>query len=154
MKRCPYCGKQYADGAGICPVDQQKLDNPTETPRKIGGAGARGEPAFNARMVSHGVDVGTYRVYLRGQDLVFVPADEGKINRGVDFIAGLLGPAGVLVALAAKLWQKTAPAHDGAGGPEDSPYQDENSFSIYVPEIRDAVLEPPGVIMVSEKHAG
>ncbi len=50
MKRCPYCGKQYPDGADICPVDQQKLDNPTETPRKIGEAGARGgaRPPYHA----------------------------------------------------------------------------------------------------------
>jgi hypothetical protein len=158
MKRCPYCGKQYPDDADICPLDQQTLDDPTGTPRKIGRAGARGEAAFNARLVSYGLAVGTYRVCLRGQDLVFVQADKEKVNRGVDFIAGLLGPAGGLVAVAVKAWQKrkaaTAPAHDDDGGPEDSPHQDENSFSIYVPEIRDAALEPPGLFALPGEHAG
>ena len=157
MKRCPYCGKQYADDADICPVDRQTLVDPAVTPRKTGEAGARGTAAFNARLVSHSVAVGTYRVYLRGQDLVFVQADKEKVNRGVDFI-GLLGPAGDLVAVAARLWQKrkaaTAPAHDDNGGPEDSHHQDENSFSIYLGEVRDAALEPPGHFALSGKQAG
>ena len=157
MKRCPYCGKQYADDADICPVDRQTLVDPAVTPRKTGEAGARGTAAFNARLVSHGVAVGTYRVYLRGQDLVFVQADKEKVNRGVDLIVGLLGPAGDLVAVAARLWQKrksaTAPAHND-NGPEDSHYQDENSFSIYLGEVRDAALEPPGHFALSGKKAG
>ena len=158
MKRCPYCGKQYPDKADICPVDRQALVDPAGRPRIIGGAGGRSEAAFNASLVSHGVAVGTYRVYLRGHDLVFVQTDKEKVSRGVDLIAGFLGPAGGLVAAAVGLWQKrkaaTAPAHDEDGGPEDSPYQDENSFSIYVPEIRDATLKPPGLLTVSEKQAG
>jgi hypothetical protein len=158
MKRCPYCGKQYADNSDISPVDRQKLIDPAGRPRKIGEAGARSEAAFNAKLVSHVVAVGTYRVHLRGQDLVFVQTDKEKVSTGVDFVAGFLGPAGALVAAAVGLWQKrkaaTAPAHDYDGVPADAPYQDENSFSIYVPEIRDATLEPPGLLTVSEKQAG
>jgi hypothetical protein len=158
MKRCPYCGKQYPDKADICPVDRQALVDPDGRPRIIGGAGGRSEAAFNASLVSHGVAVGTYRVYLRGHDLVFVQTDKEKIKQGVDLIAGLLGPAGALVAAAVGIWQKrkaaTAPAHDEHGRPEDSHHQDENSFSIYVPEIRDAALEPPSLLTVSEKQAG
>jgi hypothetical protein len=158
MKRCPYCGKQYVNGADICPVDQQTLVDPAGRPRRIGVASARSQAAFNARLVSHGVAVGTYRVYPRGQDLVFVQTDEKKVSRGVDIVAGLLGPAGALVAAAVGLWQKrksaTGQAHDDDGAPETSPYQDENSFSIYVPEIRDAALKPPGLVTVSEKQAG
>jgi len=63
-----------------------------------------------------------------------------------------------LVAAAVGLWRKrkaaTAPAHGNDGGAEYSPYQEENSFSIYVPEIRDAALEPPGLLTVSDKQAG
>ena len=158
MKRYPYCGKQYADDADIGPVDQQTPVNLAGRPRRIGAPGPQDGVAFNAKLVSHGVAVGTYRIYLRGQDLVFVQVDKEKINQGVDFVAGLLGPAGALVAVAAGLWQKhkvaTAPAHDDDGGPEDSPYPDENSFSIHVPEIRDAALEPPGRLTLSEKQAG
>ena len=158
MKRCPYCGKQYADDADICPVDRQTLVDPAVTPRKTGEAGARGTAAFNARLVSHSVAVGTYRVYLRGQDLVFVQADKEKVSRGIDFIADLLGPAGALVAVAARMWQKrkaaTAPAHNDNGGAEDSYHQDENSFSIYLGEVRDGALEPPGHFALSGKQAG
>jgi hypothetical protein len=158
MKRCPYCGKQYADDADICPVDRQTLVDPAGTLRKIAVAGPQGKAGFNARLVSHGVAVGTYRVYLRGQDLVFVQADKEKVSRGVDLIAGLLGPAGALVAVAVGLWQKrkaaTAPAHNDDGGPEYSHHQDENSFSIYVAEVRDAALEPPGRFALSGKQAG
>src|SRR5664279_5550436 len=152
MKRCPYCGKQYPDKADICPVDRQALVDPAGRPRIIRGAGGRSEVAFNARLVSHAVAVGTYRVYLRGQDLVFVQADKEKVSRGVDLVAGLLGPAGALVAVGVGLWQKrksaTGQAHDDDGAPETSPYQDENSFSIYVPEIRDAALKPPSLVTV------
>jgi hypothetical protein len=104
MKRCPYCGKQYADDADICPVDQQTLVDPTGRPRRIGEAGGRSEAAFHARLVSHGVAVGTYRVYLRGHDLVFVQTDKDKVSGGIDFVAGFLGPAGGLVAAAVGLW--------------------------------------------------
>ena len=158
MKRCPRCGKQYPDKVDICPADRQALVDPAGRPRIIGGAGGRSEAAFNASLISHGVAIGTYRVYLRGQDLVFLQKDKEKVSRGVELIASFLGPAGGLVAAAVGLWRKrkaaTAPAHDEDGGPEDSPYQDENSFSIYVPEIRDAALEPPGLLTVSEKQAG
>ena len=158
MKRCPYCGKQYPDKADICPVDRQALVDPAGRPRIIGGAGGRSEAAFNASLVSHGVAVGTYRVYLRGQDLVFVQVDKEKVNRVVEFIAGLLGPVGALFAAAVALWRKrkaaTAPAHNDNRGPEDLHHQDENSFSIYVPEIRDAALEPPGRFALSGERAG
>jgi hypothetical protein len=85
-------------------------------------------------------------------------ADKEKVKQGVDLIAGLLGPAGALVAVAAGLWQKrkaaTAPEQNDDGGPEDSHDQDENSFSIYLPEVRDAALEPPSLFITSGKHAG
>jgi len=158
MKRCPYCGKQYPDKAIICPVDRQALVDPAGRPRTIGVAGGRSEAAFNASLVSHGVAVGTYRVYLRGHDLVFVQTDKEKVSRGLDLVAAFLGPAGGLLAAAVGLWQKrkaaSAPAHDEDGGPEDSPNQDDGSFSIYVPEIHDATLQPPGHLTVSEKQAG
>ena len=158
MRRCPYCGKQYPDNADTCTVDQQTLEDPAATPRRVVQTGAPERPDFNARVISHGVAMAVYRVYLRGQDLVFVQTDKEKVSTGVDFVAGLLGPAGGLVAAAVGLWRKrkaaTAPAHDVDRGPTDSPYQDENSFSIYVPEIRDATLEPPGLLTVSEKQAG
>ncbi len=158
MKRCPYCGKQYADAVAICPVDRQPLADPAGKPQRIGDAAGKREPAFNARLISHGIATGSYRIYLWGQDLVFVHTDKEPVSGGVDFIAGWLGPAGALVALAARLWQKkkaaTAPAHDVKRGPEDFDRQDENSFSIYVPEVREAALEPASRFAVLEERAG
>jgi len=37
MKRCPYCGKQYADDSDICPVDRQTLVE-VETKRRMASA--------------------------------------------------------------------------------------------------------------------
>ena len=128
MKRCPYCGKQYPNNADTCTVDQQPLEDPAATPRRVVQAGAPERPDFKARLISHGVALAVYRVYLRGQDLVFVQEGKEKTARGVELVAGLLGPIGPLVGLAYRVWSKrkgeTAQAHDEGGGQEDALHAD------------------------------
>ena len=158
MRRCPYCGKQYPDNADTCTVDQQTLEDPAATPRRVVQTGAPERPDFNARVISHGVALAVYRVYLRGQDLVFVQEGKAKVNRGVELVAGLLGPVGSLVGFAYRVWSKrkgeTAQAHDEGGGQENALRADGSDFSIHVPEIRDATLEPPGRLALAGERAG
>jgi hypothetical protein len=158
MKRCTYCGKQYADDAEVCSLDQQPLDQLTEASKEDSERHEQIPSAFNARLVSHGISSGLYRVYLRGSDLLFIQTEQGEVAKHWDALAALLGPAGVLIGLLFKVQSgrkaKKALGNIDERDPEELARENEDNFRLFIPEIRDAAMELPSFLALSGKQAG
>ena len=147
MKRCSYCGKRYGNKVEVCPVDQIPLEQLEDTPQRSTISLGPALPAFNATVSARRVSSGPYRIYLRGDDLLFIQTEPSQGSKGLEVLMGLLGPAGSLVALALGLLSKKKIKHDlsriDERDPDDLLKENERNFTLYIPEIRDAVMKPP-----------
>ena len=78
MKRCHYCGKEYADDVAVCPVDGQPVINLAEKQRKIAARPEATGTAFNVKLVSPISSAGKYRVFVERSDLLFIQVEGGS----------------------------------------------------------------------------
>jgi len=105
MRKCAYCGKEYADDAAVCLVDKTLLINPegiqanTTAQRRATGT------SFSVKVVSPLSSAGTYRVFVERGDLLFICV-EGVSRSILDAAVPLLGPFGGLISLVSWLWTK------------------------------------------------
>jgi len=154
MKRCQYCGKEYADSVVVCPVDGQPVINQEE---KQGTSAAQPEatrPAFNVKLVSPISSAGTYRIFVERSDLLFIQI-EGGSRSILEAAAPFIGPAGNIIPLT--LWLFTKRKNKAklqrleAGDPEELLRESENNFKLNLAEIRDAAIEAPAFFQTSGK---
>jgi len=154
MKRCQYCGKEYADSVVVCPVDGQPVINQEE---KQGTFAARPEAAgtsFNVKLVSPISSAGKYRIFVERSDLLFIQV-EGGSRSILAAAAPFIGPAGNIIPLTLWLFttRKTkAKLHRlEEGDPEELLRKSENNFKLNLAEIRDAAIEAPAFFQTSGK---
>ena len=154
MKRCQYCGKEYADSVVVCPVDGQPVINQEE---KQGTSAAQPEAtrtAFNVKLVSPISSAGTYRIFVERSDLLFIQI-EGGSRSILEAAAPFIGPAGNIIPLT--LWLFTKRKNKAklqrleAGDPEELLRESENNFKLNLAEIRDAAIEAPAFFQTSGK---
>jgi len=158
MKCCPYCGREYTNEVDVCAIDGQTLDNPGKWPEMTQALPLPARSSFAARLVSHGVSSGMYRIHLRGSDLLFIQIEVGEITRNWHAITAFLGPVGSLLDLLFRSYSKrranAALAHAAERDAEELIHENAANFRLYIPEIRDAVLEPPTWLSLAGKHVG
>ena len=152
MKRCQYCGKEYAEGIVVCPVDGHPVINQKE---KQGQSAARPEAAgtaFNVKLVSPLSSAGKYRVFVERSDLLFIQV-EGGSKSVLEAAAPFLGPAGNIIPLTLWLFGKRKTRAKlqrlEAGNPEELLRESENNFKLNLAEIRDAAIEAPALFQTS-----
>ncbi len=152
MKRCQYCGKEYADKLVVCPSDGQPLIDPEANPRP-----AANGTVFDATLTAPVSRSGQYRIYVRGGDLIFIQIEAGA-HSILNSVHGFLGPFGAVIPFAlwlfsrhkAKDWKQRLEMAD----PEDLIRENEKNFRLHLSEIREATLEPPSSWRLSGKSAG
>src|ERR1700690_1272409 len=110
---------------------------------------------FNARLVSTRSD-SVYRVYARGNDLYFIQlAGLSTTAQALTIHFGLIG---YLIRESMKRRaKKKAEAilqRAGQGEPEELLRENKNNFKVYIPEIREAAIEPPSFFTLHGKQAG
>jgi hypothetical protein len=154
MKRCSYCGKEYADDTTVCPLDGQPVIEREENRKKITPEPAATQKTFDVKLISPISSSGTYRVFGERSDIIFIQI-EGGSKSVLAAIAPLLGPAGNLIPLVLWLFTKKK-AKDRLQkieqqNPEDLLRENENSFKLYLAEIRDAAIDPPTFFSTSGK---
>jgi hypothetical protein len=158
MKRCRYCGQEYPDDVDVCAIDEQPLADPAKLPATTQDLPLPASCAFDARLVSHGVSSGLYRIRLRGSDLLFVQIEAGEITRNWHVIAALFGPfggfAGLLFRLCSRRRANAVLSRTTDYDAEDLIHENPANLKLYIPEIRDAVLEPPATFALSGKQVG
>ncbi len=146
MKRCHYCGKEYADGVVVCPVDGQPVTHQAR-PEAAG-------TAFNLKLVSPLSLAGKYRVFVERSDLLFIQI-EGGSSSILAAAAPLLGPAGNLIPLALWLFgkrkNKAKLQRLETNDPEELLREGENNFKLNLAEIREAAIEAPALFQTSGK---
>jgi hypothetical protein len=154
MKRCSYCGKEYADGITLCPLDEQPVID-----KEAGRTTAEAQPAaakntFDAILTSPIASAGTYRVFAERSDFLFIQI-EGGSHSILAALAPLLSPVGYLIPLA--LWLFTSKKKRGRRqeikqqNPEDLFREGGGNFKLYQAEIRDAALEPASFLATRGK---
>ncbi|MGO8837173.1 MAG: hypothetical protein ACLQAH_17795 [Limisphaerales bacterium] len=152
MKRCQYCGKEYADKLVVCPTDGQPLIDPQVIPKP-----AANGTVFNATLTAPVSRSGQYRIYVRSGDLIFILI-EGTANSILNAIPALLGPFGAAIPFflwlfsrhKARNWNQRLAEAD----PEDLIREDEKNFRLHLSEIREATLGPPSSWRLNGKSAG
>jgi len=156
MRRCEYCGGQYADKVTLCPVDGQATVNPEAKPQVVGG-GDRTQVAFNAKVVSPLAAAGSYRVFVRGGDLLFIQI-ESETSSVLSALAPFLGPAGGVIPLLTWLFcrrmAKDYLARLETDDPENLLRDHAKNFRLHLAEIREAELAPPPRLGFSGKAIG
>ena len=136
MKRCDYCGKQYADLVSVCPADGHPTVNPQAQP-EFRSNSTLGPVAFNTKVVSPRSAAGSYRVFLQGGDLVFSWAASPPIGwlfsrrKARDFQQRLQSDA-----------------------PENLLRDSEKNFRLNFAEIRAAAIEPATFWSFGDDEAG
>jgi hypothetical protein len=144
MKRCEYCGKQYANDVTACPVDGQPVTYPEVTPNPAEPRRTADRTAFNVKLISPLSRSGKYRIYVRGSDLIFIQT-EGT-SSVLNSIHGFLGPLGSLIPLFLWLFSRHKTREFNRrleeADPEDLIQGNGNNFRLHLSEIRDAVMEP------------
>ena len=158
MKRCPFCGKLYARGAELCADDLRPLEDLAETPGPPAKQPERSPSAFSARLVSPGMSPGMYRIYPRGDNLLFIQTEKGAGNHGWETMAGLLGPAGIMIGIFLRTWsdrkaKARQPDLDWRDA-EDQLHESDDNFKLFIPDIRDAAVEPVTQTAFSGTRAG
>ena len=111
--------------------------------------------SFLARYTSNSSD-STYRIHARAGELYFI--NIGGLNASTRAITVHFGLVGMLIASAMKKRAKrrtearlqSAEAQD----PEFLLRQDKTSFKVFIPEISEAVIEPPSFFALHGKQAG
>jgi hypothetical protein len=158
MKCCPYCGQEYPDEVDVCTIDGQPLEDPAKLPGMPQDLPLPARPSFDARLVSHGVSSGVYRIHLRGSDLLFIQIEVGEITRNWHAITAFLGPVGSLVYLLFRSYSRrranAALAHTTDRDAEELIHENADNFRLYIPEIRDAVMEPSTWFALTGKQVG
>jgi hypothetical protein len=154
MKRCQYCGNEYADDVVVCPVDAQPVIHQEEKQRTFAAQPEAAGTSFNVKLVSPILAAGKYRIFAEGSDLLFIQI-EGGSKSILAAMAPLLGPVGNLIPLALWLFTKKE-AKDrlqniDRQNPEDLLRESENNFKLHLSEIRDASIEPPAFVSTSGK---
>ena len=151
MKRCQYCGKCYADKVTVCPADGYPLVNPGAIPGP-----ATDRTAFSAALTSRTLPSGQYRIYVRGDDLIFIQV-EAAAHSVLDSIHGFLGPFGALIPLATWAFSKHRPKgwtqRLETADPEDLIRDDEKNFRLHLSEIREATMDAVPYWRLSAKSA-
>ena len=154
MKRCHYCGKEYADDVAVCPVDGQLVINPEEKQRKIAAQPEATGTAFNIKLVSPLSSAGKYRVFVERSDLLFIQV-EGGSKSILAAAAPFIGPVGNIIPLTLWLFTKRKNKAKSqrleAGDPEELLRESENNFKLNLAEIRDAAIEAPTLFQTSGK---
>ena len=154
MKRCQYCGKEYADGVMSCPVDGSPVVDHegkhgiVSTPPEITGT------AFNVRLVSPFSSAGKYRVFIERSDLLFIQVEAGS-KSVLEAAAPLIGPIGGLLSLILWLFNKKGAKVKlqrlETDDPEKLLRESESNFKLNLAEIRDAAIEAPAFFQKSGK---
>ena len=156
MRRCNHCGAQYSDRVFICPDDGHPTINPQAKPGSVFGA-IGGQPAFNIKVVSPLSAAGSYRVFVRGGDLLFIQIESGS-NQILNALIPLLGPFGVFVNLFGWLFSKGQVDDFNerlrSADPESLLRDSKRNFRFHLAEIRQAVIEPAPASSFGVKEVG
>ena len=148
MKRCHYCGKEYADDVTVCPVDGQPVINREGKQGKFTAQPEVTGTAFNVRLVPPLSSAGNYRVFVERSDLLFIQV-EGGSRSILEAAAPFLGPAGNLIPLTLWLFTKRKAKVKRqrleTGDPEVLLRENENNFKLNLAEIREAAIEAPAL---------
>ena len=154
MKRCSYCGKEYADSVTVCPIDGQPVRDRAEGRESITAQPRAAQAAFNAKLVSPISSAGAYRIFVKKGDLIFIQT-EGGSKSVLAGVAPLFGPAGNLIPLALWLFgrkkDKARQQQVDEGDPEELLHEGEKNFKLHLAEIREAAIEAPAVLAASGK---
>ncbi len=154
MKRCEYCGKQYADNVAVCPVDGHTVINQERKQGKITAPLEAAGTSFNVILVSPLSSAGKYRVFVERSDLLFIQV-EGGSRSILEAAAPFLGPAGVIIPLTLWLFGKSRTKAKRQrleeGDPEELLRESKNNFKLNLAEIREAAFEAPGFFQNSGK---
>jgi hypothetical protein len=156
MRRCEHCGTQYSDKVSICPVDGQRTINPQAQSGLASGA-VSGKAAYNVKVVSPMSAAGSYRMFIRGSDLIFIQIESGS-SQILNALIPLLGPFGGLVNLFGWLFSRRK-VNDfnerlQSADPENLLRDSEKNFRLHLAEIRQAVIEPAAASSFSGKEVG
>jgi hypothetical protein len=154
MKCCSYCGKEYAEETTVCTLDghpvKEKEANQTKTLTQPVSA----ETAFNAILISPISSAGTYGVFNRRSELLFIQI-EGGVKSSLAALAPLLGPAGGLIPLVlwlfAKKREKGRLQNIDQQNPEDLLRENDSNFKLHLAEIRDATIVPASFLATRGK---
>jgi hypothetical protein len=154
MKRCQYCGKEYADGVAVCPVDGQPVINQEAKPGKFTARPVATGTAFNIKLVSPLSSAGKYRVFVERSDLLFIQV-EGGSKSVLEAAAPFIGPVGNLIPLTLWLFGKGKTKAKlqrlETGDPEELLREGDHNFKLNLAEIRDAAIEAPAMFQTSGK---
>jgi hypothetical protein len=154
MKRCQYCGKEYADGVVVCPVDGQPVVNREAKQEKVAAPPEATGTAFNVKLVSPISSAGKYRIFVERSDLLFIQV-EGGSRSILEVAASFIGPAGNIIPLTLWLFGKRKTKaklqHLEEGDPEELLRESKNNFKLNLAEIRDAAIEAPAFFQTSGK---
>jgi len=154
MKRCQYCGKEYADNVAVCPVDGQPVINREEKQEALTVRPGATGTSFNVKLVSPISSAGKYRVFVERSDLFFIQI-EGGSKSVLAAAAPLIGPVGNLIPLFLWLFGKRNTKAKlqrlETGDPEELLRESENNFKLNLAEIREAAIEAPGFFQTSGK---
>jgi hypothetical protein len=111
--------------------------------------------SFNARFVSGRSD-NLYRIYVQGSDLYFI--NLGGLSPVTHVLMAQFGLIGALIGAALKKRAKrqTEALLQRAEGqdPEFLLRENKTNFKVYVPEISEAVIDPPSFFALHGKQAG
>jgi hypothetical protein len=110
---------------------------------------------FNARLVSTRSDR-VYRICVRGNDLFFIQL--AGLSTTADALMIHFGLIGYLIreSMKRRAKKKTEEFLQRAGqvDPEELLRENKNNFKVYIPEIREATIEPPSFFALHGKQAG
>jgi hypothetical protein len=109
---------------------------------------------FNVRWVSRRDNI--YRVYARGSDLYFIRL--GGLSATTDALTMHFGLIGYLIreSMKRRAKKKTEELLQRAGqvDPEQLLRDNKSNFKLFVPEVREAVIEPPALFARHGRQAG
>ena len=152
MRKCSYCGKEYADDVAVCVVDESPLVGQGEPPGHIAAHPKARPPSFSVKLVTPISSGGTYRVFVERGDLLFICLEAGSRSI-LDAAVPFLGPLGGLVPLAGWLFTRRKAKLNlqrfDEREPEDLLRENERNFKLHLSEIRDAAIEPPALVAIS-----
>lgn len=110
---------------------------------------------FDARFISKSTDH-TYRIYVQGSDLYFVDLGGlGAVGQAVTAHFGLIGYL-IRSSMKKKAKQKAADLLQRfeTQDLESLLRESKESFKVYIPEISEAVIDPPAIFALHGKQAG
>ena len=152
MRKCPYCGREYADDAALCVVDESPLIGQGELSGNIAAQPNARPASFSVKLVNPISSTGTYLVFVERGDLLFICLEAGSTSI-LEAAVPFLGPLGGLIPLAGWLFTRRKAKSNlqrfEERDPEELLRENERSFKLHLSEIRDAAIEPPALIAMS-----